>query len=367
MPYFLLAVLALLRKELLMIVKDKRARIILIMPIVIQTVLFGFVATFDLNSADYALLDLDHTQASRELVHRFDGTGLFHRRRNLQSSQEIADILTTKEVLLVLHIASGFERSLQTGKKATVQILIDGRNSNVAGVAMGYAQTILADFHVKGQVHVQKTIVSRAWFNPNLETRWGILSALTAILSVIQVLSLAGQSIAREKEKGTFDQLLVTPLNSAMLLIGKAIPPVLVGLVQATLVLLVSIFGFHIPFAGSVALLYGSLTIYNFSVVGIGLCVSSLAQTMQQAMLYNFTLLMPMILLSGFATPIASMPKGFQIATYCNPVRYGVDFAQRIYLEGATFAQILPDLVALLLIAVVTLSSAAYLFRAAHT
>ncbi len=185
MPYFLLGILALLRKELLMTVKDKRARIILIMPIVIQTVLFGFVATFDLNSADYALLDLDHTQASRELIQRFDGTGLFHRRRNLQSSQEIADILNNKEVLLVVHIAQGFERSLQAGKRATVQIIIDGRNSNVAGVAMGYAQTILADFHVKGRVEVRKSIVSRAWFNPNLETRWGILSALSAILSVI--------------------------------------------------------------------------------------------------------------------------------------------------------------------------------------
>ena len=367
MPYFLLGIFALLRKELLMTVKDKRARIILIMPIVIQTVLFGFVATFDLNSVDYALLDLDHTKASRELSQRFDGTRLFHRRLNLKSSQEIAEIINNKEVLLVLHIAKGFERSLQAGKRATVQIIIDGRNSNVAGVAMGYVQTILADFKVKGRVEVRQSIVSRAWFNPNLETRWGILSALSAILSVIQVLSIAGQSVAREKEKGTFDQLLVTPLNSAMLLIGKAIPPVLIGLVQATLVLLVSIFGFDIPFAGSVMLLYGSLVIYNFSVVGIGLCVSSVAQTMQQAMLYNFTLLMPMILLSGFATPISSMPKVFQIATYGNPVRYGVDFTQRIYLEGATFSQILPDLVALLLIAVVTLSSAAYLFRAAHT
>ena len=368
MSDFLLSVSVLIRKELLMTIKDKRVRIILVMPIIIQTVLFGYVATFDLNSVDYALLDLDRTQASRDLVSCFDGTGLYHRVRQLENSQQIADVLNNKEALMVLTIGSDFERTLNAGGQAKVQVLLDGRNSNVAGVAQGYAETIVQRFSAawarsRGAAASTLRLESRAWFNPNLETRWGILSSLTAILAVIQVLSIAGQSIAREKEQGTFDQLLVTPLGPAAILLGKAIPPVLVGLIQSSIVLVVALYGFHIPFQGSYLLLYAALIIYNFAVVGIGLCVSACSRTMQQAMLYNFTLLMPMILLSGFATPISSMPELFQWATYCNPVRYGVEFSQRIYLEGANLTEVRDTLWPLLLMALVTLSAAARLFR----
>ena len=362
MREFLLGVFVLCRKELL-IIKDKRARIILVMPIVLQTILFGHVATYDVTNVSYALLDFDRSKTSRDLVRLFDGSGIFHRVKNLSSSREIAATIDSKDALLVIHIEHGFERALHSGGVAQVQLLLDGRNSNVAGVVLGYAQTLVATY--SASLHGSSSalsIESRAWFNPNLETRWGILSALTAVMAVIQVLSIAGQSVAREKEQGTFDQLLVTPLHPAQVLIGKAVPPVLVGLLQSAIVLIVAIWLFHIPFQGSYALFFFALTIYTLSVVGIGLCVSAFAKNMQQAMLYNFTLLMPMILLSGFATPIRSMPYCFQIATMANPVRYGVEFAQRIYLEGAGFEQILPDLIPLSIMALITLPCAAYLF-----
>ena len=361
-------ILVLLRKELLMILKDRRSRIILVMPILVQTILFGYVDTYDLNCVEYALLDEDHSQSSRLLINAFDGNAIFVRTQTLQNSTQIAEILDEKRALMVVHIQSGFERLLVHKKTAPVQILIDGRNSNVAATAAAYGQNIVNRFNNSrqnlGKSQALISIENRSWYNPNLETRWGILPALTALLAVIQVLSIAGQSIAREKEQGTFDQLLVTPLSPSAILLGKTLPPVLVGLVQSSLVFLAARLIFQIPFAGSYLLLVLALLVFNFAVVGIGLCVSAFSQNMQQAMFYNFTLLMPMILLSGFATPIDSMPQAFQIATLANPVRYGVELAQRIYLEDAQFTQILPLLCPLAIMAILTLSCAAHLFKA---
>ena len=183
------------------------------------------------------------------------------------------------------------------------------------------------------------------------------------MLAVVQVIVLAGQSVAREKEQGTFDQLLVTPFGPMTIMLGKAIPPVLVGLVQSTLVLLIALHWFAIPFAGAFPLLYAALILFNFAIVGIGLCVSALTSTMQQAMLYSFSLLMPMILLSGFITPVTSMPEVLQCVTQLNPVRYGVELAQRIYLEGAGFQETQHLFWPLGVIAVMTLGMASRLFR----
>ena len=368
MREFFFNVLTLIRKEALMIFKDKRGRIILVMPILIQSVLFGYVATYDLNRIDYALLDEDRSHASRELARRFDGSGIFRRAATLNNASGIAVALDHKKALLVLHIGPRFERNLNAGQAVPVQVLVDGRNSNVAGTASGYASGIVESFSKErlreaGLAGPRITISSRAWFNPNLETRWNIIAGLLAILSVVQTMVLAGQSVAREKEQGTFDQLLVTPFGPMTIMLGKALPPVLVGIGQSTLVLLIALYWFAIPYAGSYALLYAGLVLFNFAVVGVGLCISALTSTMQQAMLFTFSLLMPMILLSGFATPITSMPEALQYVTLLNPVRYGVEFAQRIYLEGAEFAQMWRIFLPLALMATVSLGAASRLFR----
>lgn len=361
-------ILVLIRKEALMILKDKRSRFILIMPILAQTLLFGYVATYDLNKVEYALLDEDHSLASRELVRHFDASPIFQRMITLNNSMQIADVLDNKKASMVLHIEPHFEQRLGAGHTVGVQVLVDGRNSNVAGTAAGYASGIIEGFTAarlqeRGLAGPAVTISSRAWFNPNLETRWNIISGMLAVLAVIQVMVLAGQSVAREKEQGTFDQLLVTPFGPLTIMLGKALPPILVGLVQSTLVLLIALKWFNIPFAGSFAMLYLALVVFNFAVVGIGLCVSAFSATMQQAMLYSFTLLMPMVLLSGFATPISAMPKALQISTLANPLRYGVELAQRIYLEGAGMAELAHLFWPLGLTAIVTLGAASRLFR----
>ena len=365
---FFFDLLALFRKELLMTLKDKRSRTLLVMPIIVQTFLFGYVATYDLTYITYALLDNDRSEASRELAAAFNGNGIFHCVAVLENASQIAETIDEKKAQMVIHIDAHFDRNLNAGKTVPVQVLVDGRNSNVAGTAAGYAGEIIHAFNAKRSqgkaVYApEPAVLPRAWFNPNLTTRWNIISGMVAILSVIQVITLAGQSVAREKEQGTFDQLLVTPLGPMTLMLGKALPPVCVGLVQSSVVLLVALHWFKIPYAGTYSVLYLGLLIFNFSIVGIGLCISAFSATMQQALLYCFTLLMPMVLLSGFATPIASMPEALQYATLVNPVRYGVTFAQRIYLEGADLAVMFHLYWPLGLIAAVSLGAASRLFR----
>ena len=364
----LYALLVLFRKEMLMTIKDERSRAVLFLPILAQTCLFGYAATYDLTRVDYALLDSDRSQASRELAAAFDGSGIFRRVATLANASEIAVVVDTKKAQAVIHIGPHFERKLNAGETVPVQVVVDGRNSNVAGTTSGYATEIIATFSEerllrKGMEGPQTTVHIRAWFNPNLITRWNIISGMVAVLAVVQVMLLAGQSVVREKELGTFDQLLVTPFDPITLMLGKALPPVVVGLGQSSVVLLIALYWFGIPFAGSYFPLYLGLLIFNFTIVGIGLCVSALCSTMQQALLYCFTMIMPMVLLSGFATPIDSMPEALRYATLLNPVRYGVEFAQRIYLEGAETVDMLHLFWPLVLMAVVTLGAASKLFR----
>ena len=368
MREYIFNVFVLVRKEILMVIKDKRTRAILVVPVLLQTLLFGYVASYDLNRIDYALLDDDHSSSSRELVRQFEGSGIFRRVATLNNTDDIAGILDGKKALIVLHIGLDFERVLFSGRTAPVQVLADGRNSNVAGIAVGYTVNIVNSFNESrlrenGFQPSGVVISSRAWFNPNLETRWNIVTGLVAVLSVIQVMVLAGQSVAREKEQGTFDQLLVTPFGPVTIMVGKALPPVLIGVSQSSMVLLFALYWFDIPFAGSYWLLFAGLALLNATIVGIGLCISSLTANMQQAILYTFSGTMLMVLLSGFTTPISSMPLALQWLTLVNPVRYGVNFAQKIYLEGAGLVEVQWDFFPLAIMGLITLLMASRLFR----
>ncbi|MCD8338648.1 MAG: ABC transporter permease [Burkholderiales bacterium] len=369
MREFFLSLLALIRKELLMILKDKRGRIILVAPILIQTIMFGYVASFDLNSVDYIALDEDHSLSSFQLLQKFDASPIFHRKANIRNVNEIAPLIERKKAALVVHIGPDFERKLNLGEEAPVQLITDGRNSNVAGAAASYAASIVQSFNeeraegVSSEDSSSMSVAPRVWYNPNLETRWSILSGMTFLLSLIQVLMISAQSVAREKESGSFDQLLVTPLSSVGILIGKAVPAVIVGLVQSTLILLVAVFWFKIPFAGSLIWFYSGLFLFSISVVGIGLCISAFSTSMQQAMLYCFACVMPMVLLSGFLTPVSSMPEIFQKLVLINPVLYGVKFAKVVFLQGLGPADSFQYLWPLLIIGAVTMGMAIRCFR----
>jgi ABC-2 type transport system permease protein len=289
--------------------------------------------------------------------------------------------------LLVLQIDEDFERRLLAGRSADVQVIADGRNSNTAGIALGYIANIIEAFNAQvrspwsvvrsSKADLQRTTdhglrttgvpsvsaVVRAWYNPNLETRWHMIPSLIGTLTLLEALLMTAMSVAREREQGTFDQLLVTPYRPVEIMAGKALPSVLTGLGQATTVLLVAQLWFHIPFAGSFLTLYAGLAVFLFAAVGIGLLLSSLVGTMQQAMLFAFLVVMPFVLLSGLTTPLSSMPEWLQYFTLANPLRYAIEIAQKVYLEGAGLGRLIPQIWPLAVIAVVTLAIASWMFR----
>ncbi len=355
--------LALIRKELLALLKDPANRTLLFAPALVQTLLFGYGATFDLTHAPYAVLDLSNGAASREILARIDGTAVFTRVATLGSSDGIAAQIDSGDALLVVVFPSDFGSRLAGGATAPMQVILDGRNSATAAAASSQVAAIVAAYNAALGAAPPVTIVRRAWFNPNYESRWNLMPAMIASLSMLQTLMIAALSVAREREQGTFDQLLVTPLRPWQILIGKALPAILIGLLQSTIIFLVILFWFRIPMNGSVWLLYLGLVTFTTAAVGIGLSISAVSLTMQQAMLYTFMLVMPLMLLSGLLTPIRNMPWILQVATYANPLRFGIDTVRRVYLEGATFADIAPNFVPLLAVAAVTLPLAGWLFR----
>jgi ABC-2 type transport system permease protein len=364
----LLRIFALTRKELLAILKDPRSRFSLFIPPILQCLIYGYVATYDLNDVPYAVLDQDRSAASQELLAGLDGSRVFRRVANLQHAADIKNMINQRRVVLVVQIDQDFERRLLSGAQANVQVIADGRNSNTAGTAMGYISTIVESFnanwrteHNQGDPPIR--LSTRAWYNPNLETRWHMIPALIGTLTLLQTLLLTGLSVAREREQGTFDQLLVTPLRPSEIMVGKALPSMFVGIMQATLVLLVAQLWFRIPFAGSFFTLYAGMSLFVLAAIGMGLLLSSMAATMQQAMLFSFLLIMPFSLLSGLTTPISSMPESLQYLTYINPLRYAINIAHRVYLEGAGLRLLLPELWPLAVIAAVTLPIASWLFR----
>jgi len=363
----LLRIIALTRKELLAVLKDRRARMSLLVPPIVQGLVFGYAATYDLNHVPYAVLDQSRSAASRQLLAALDGSGVFERIADIQRTDDIRDLIDSRKALLVVQIAQDFERRLASGQGATLQVIADGRNSNTAATASGYVNSAVAAFNARWQldhalpgpvVH----ITNRAWFNPNLETRWNMLPGMIGTLTLIQTMMLTAMSVAREREQGTFDQLLVTPFRPYEIMAGKALPSMLVGLVQATGVLLVAQLWFRIPFEGSLFTLYTGLLFFLLAAVGMGLLLSSIAATMQQAMLYSLLLIMPFSLLSGLTTPLSNMPGILQYFTALNPLRYAIDIARRVYLEGVGLSVVTGDLWPLALIAAVTLTAASWMF-----
>lgn len=359
----LFQIFILVRKELLALIKEPSSRALLLAPALMQSLLFGYAATYDLTNVPYAVLDQSHGQASTSIVAHLDGTGVFHRVATLTSTDQMADVVDSGKALMVVSFPSDFQAKVAAGSGAPLQLILDGRNSSTAGLAASYVSHIVSSYNHDITQAQGISIERRAWYNPNLQSRWNMMPALIGAISMLQTLLIASLSVAREREQGTFDQLLVTPLTPLHILIGKAIPSILIGLLQSTLIFLIIRFWFQIPMNGSIGLLYCGLLFFTLASVGIGLSISALALTMQQAMLYTFMIIMPLMLLSGLMTAVDNMPEVLQIATYANPLRFGIAIVRRVYLEGASFSDIASNFIPLVVIAATTLPLAAWLFR----
>jgi ABC-2 type transport system permease protein len=361
-------ILALVRKEFLTLLKDPRSRMVLIVPPLIQLLVFGYAATFDLRQVPYAVYDEDGGSAARELLARFEGTTTFQRLAEIGSERGIAPLVDRRDVLVVIHIGPRFTADLLAGRTAPLQVIIDGRNSNTAMVALNYVRSVVNGFNddwaqARGLQRPPARLVTRAWFNPNLESRWFFIPGIIGMLTLVVTMLVTALTVAREREQGTFDQLLVTPLRPGEILVGKTVPGFIIGIVQATVILLVATLWFRVPFLGSLPAFYAGLALFLLSGVGAGLLISALSATQQQGLLGAFLFMVPAVILSGFATPIANMPPAVQMITLIDPLRYFLVVLRKVFLEGAGFAILVDQLWPMALIGAATLLLAGWLFR----
>jgi ABC-2 type transport system permease protein len=361
-------VLALIVKELLAVLKDAKSRVVLVGPPLLQLVVFGYAATFDLHHVPFAVVNFDQSAASRDLVARFGASPAFREAAIPNSDRDIAGLIDSRRVAMVLVIDRRFTRDLVVHRPAPVQLIVDGRNSNTALLILGYANTIVTDFsqswmrdHDEGQPPAVLGI--RARYNPPLNSQWFIVPGIVALLTQVVTLLVVALTVAREREAGTFDQLLVTPMRPIDILLGKGLPGLLIGIVEASVIIVAAVWWFGVPLRGGLVPLYLGLMVFVVAVTGIGLMVSSLAVTQQQALLGAFLFMVPSVILSGFATPIANMPQMVQDLTLINPMRYFLVVVRGVFLEGATVRSLVPQYWPMALIGLANLAAAGWLFR----
>lgn len=340
------ALFALVVKEFLVLFKDRRSRMVVTLTPILQLFVFSYATTFDLEQIPYAYLDRERSQETRALIAHLRGSKPFLEVGEVASLEEARRLLEERKVLVVLHFPPDFERQRR------IQLLLDGRNTNTALGIFGYLQTMLSSGRGAPALQV------RFWFNPNLESRWFIVPGMVALMTLVATVTIAALSIAREREEGTFDQLRVTPLTPAAIIAGKAFPPFLIGLLEGCVIAVLAVVWFRVPFQGDPLLLLATGALYLLAVVGSGLMVSSLCRTQQQAFVGVFLLVVPTVLLSGFAAPIENMPPLIQKLTLLNPLRYFLVVVRRLFLQGAGLELLWPQILPLLLIAAFTLAVA---------
>ena len=359
---------ALVRKEFLALLRDPRSRLVLVAPPFIQLLVFGYAATFDLNDVPVAVYNQDRGSLSRELLARIDGSPAFRIVHRVDRERQLQALIDNREVMLVLAMQQDFTRNIEQGRSASLQALLDGRNSNSALIALGYLRNILIDFNRtqqqrQGGPPLPAVMEVRAWYNENMASRWFIVPGIVGLLLLVVTLVITGLSIAREREAGTFDQLLVTPLRPAQILIGKSIPGILIGLVESGFIISVAVLWFDIPLRGSIGALYLGILLFLLSAVGVGLMISAISVTQQQALLGAFLFLVPAVILSGFATPIANMPQVVQWLSYLDPLRYFLVIVRGVFLEGDSYSLLLHQYWPMALIGGVSLGLAGWLAR----
>jgi len=361
-------ILALIRKEFLSIWHDPRSRVIIVAPPFIQLLIFAHAATMEVRNIDMAVLDKSNTVQSRDLISEFAHSRWFRTIIPVQTENQLAGLVENQKVQIGLIMNTDFSKNLLKKKPTDVQVIVDGRQTNVASIANGYAAEIVSQYENE---HFPKNYKStprinlqvRNWFNPNLIFLWYTVISLVTILATTIGLILTSLSIAREREMGTFDQLIVSPLTAFEILVGKTVPPLLLSITMASIMSYIIVHLFKVPFVGSIVLFYFGIFFYLLSIVGIGLFISSICKTQQQAVLGAFTFQMPAILLSGYISPIEDMPKFFQYMTVINPFRYFLVIMKGLFLKNMPFSDVLHNLIPLMLIAVFTLSLASWTFK----
>jgi ABC-2 type transport system permease protein len=356
-------------KEFIQAFRQKRTIFFLTITPLVQLMLFGYVATLDVNHVATAVYDLDRTSESRELVRRLESSGYFTVQYRPQSPGEIGDLLDRGKVLCAIQINDGFGKDLQKNVPTQIQVIVDGTDSNTALIAMSYVNVVISGY-ARDMMKTRDALKTaridfrpRVWFNTDLRSKNYMVPGVIASIVMLTCLILTSMGIVREREVGTMEQLMVTPIRPMELMLGKTIPVAIIGFFDMALVTTAAFFWFDVPIKGSLILLLLSTSVYLLSVLGIGLFLSTISKTQQQAMMGTFLFFMPAILLSGFTFPIESMPAFFQYITYASPLRYFLVIVRGIFLKGAGFGVLWTQIAALFVIGVVIITFSALRFH----
>ncbi len=347
-------------KEFIQVLRDKRARAVLIGPPIIQMLVFGYAATFEIHHVSTVVLDLDHSQQSRDLISRFTSSPYFDVQRQLTDSRQLRDLIDRGDATIGLEIDAGFAQKLLNGQTAPLQVIVDATNSNTALIASSYVTQIALRFardyqqdriyRVAPQLIGQLPSVEldqRPWYNPELHSRWFFVPGVIGSLTLVLVIVLTAFAVVREREIGTLEQIMVTPIRPAEFILGKTLPFFLIGLFDVTLIALVGTLWFQVPFRGHILVLLTGSVLFLVCMLGVGLLISTVSSTQQQAMVTAFFFIMPAITFSGFGFPISTMPEWLQYCTYLSPLRYFLVVLRATYLKGVGMNILWPQMAAM--------------------
>src|SRR5271157_303414 len=371
-----------IRKEFIQALREPRMRTLLFLPPIIQLIVFGFAVNMDVDHVRIAWMDLDRTPMSRDLRARFEGSGRFDVVAMPRTEDDVQQAMDRGRVQAVVRVLADFERDVRRGRPAAVQVLVDGTNSNTASLVSSYGGEIIAAFsndvgtdrqtaQILGRgatspvnlVFPRVSARTRVWFNPDLYSRNYFVPGVVANIIMMVTLMLTALAIVREKEIGTMEQLMVTPLRPMELMLGKTLPLAVVGLVDVTLVTTLALVLFHVPFNGSFLLLLACALLFLMTSLGAGLFISTISHTQQQAMMSSFFFSMPAFMLSGFAFPIRNMPLVVQYLSYLNPLRYFIEIVRGIFLKGVGVGVLWPQMACLAVYGATVLTLSALRFH----
>jgi ABC-2 type transport system permease protein len=362
-------------KEFIQVFRDPRMKLVIFGMPVLQLLVFSYAVNTDVRNISTAIYDLDHSVMSRELVARFVNSGYFQITTYVADDRQARDLMDHGRVQAILQLNPGFENDLLAGKTVPFQVIVDGTNSNTAAIILSYSARIVGQFSQEllvrritrlrgaipkpGQIQVQ----TRAWFNENLESRYFFIPGVIVILLTLITLQLTSMAVVREKELGTMEQIIVTPIRPHEFILGKTIPFILIAFVDVIGVMVVAKLWFGLPIRGSLVLFFLACGIFLLTTLAVGLLISTVSETQQQAMMTTFFFFMPAMMLSGFVFPIANMPKVIQYLTYLDPLRYFLVIVRGLFLKGVGFDVLWPQMAALLVIGVASMALARARFR----
>ncbi len=362
------------RKEFYQVRQDRRMLAVSIVAPFLQVLLLGYAATTDITNSTLVVCDMDRTEESRTFVRRFTTSGYFIERFQVNVPSEVDSYIEHAKASIALVIPEGFGRSLLGRESAQVQVILDGSDANSANILLGYATQIVGSFSqsllaqyatLQRGVRIARIVPEpRIWFNPDLKSAYYMVPGVVALVLMLITMTLTSLGVVREKEIGTLEQLMVTPIKSWQLILGKLIPFTIIGYVDVLIVLALARFWFGVPLLGSLPLLFALSGLFILTTLGLGLFISTIAKSQQQAMLIaQFFFFMPFMFLSGFAFPIANMPTVIQYVTYAIPLRYFLEIVRGLFLKGAGLNELWAQTLALLVFGVLILTLSVLRFR----